>query len=152
MINSTLMFIAPNVDPTQVASVVFPYKFHGINICSLIVYLNIILTCIGACMAYVIFICETLPAVVTGMTDVCKFVCFIYACMCACSYVTVLQIIPIHAIFINCFVQWEVIALVGPVLLALALLRSFRVLSFTSILGDVAIVTGLLFLLNLMDG
>ena len=39
-------------------------------------------------------------------------------------------------------VQWAVLAIIVPILSALALLRTFRALAFTSILGDVAIVSG----------
>ena len=38
--------------------------------------------------------------------------------------------------------QYQAVLIIAPILIGLALLRTFRVLSFTSILGDVAILAG----------
>ena len=106
--------------PAQLAAKVFPKQWRGVFVHEFIVYANIIATCIGACMAYVIFIAQTLPEVITALVAV-RAVLHAAAC---------------HAR------QWEVVLIIMPILIGLALLRTFHVLSFTSILGDVAIVTG----------
>ena len=68
--------VAHSDDPTrrmtypQVAHKVFHRIIWGIRVHDAIVYANIVATVIGACMAYVIFIAQTLPQVITALHDV----------------------------------------------------------------------------------
>ena len=57
----------------ELAGEVFPYKAWGIRVHVAIVYLAIVLTCIGSCIVYIIFICQTLPQAVPMLTSVCYY-------------------------------------------------------------------------------
>ncbi len=67
----TLVFhVAQLSNFDKVVGHVFNTLVCGVRLHEMIVYANIVLTCIGACMAYIIFICETLPLVITALTTV----------------------------------------------------------------------------------
>jgi len=73
---------------------------------------GIVLTGVGVCAAYINFLTSTLPVMLNDWFNT------------------------------TFFTHLSVNVIVGPITLALAYLRNFKWLSFTSILGDVAVTAG----------
>jgi hypothetical protein len=54
----------------EVVAIVFERPANKRNYHEIIVYVNVVVTCLGACMAYCIFIIQTLPQVITALQTV----------------------------------------------------------------------------------
>lgn len=110
------------------------------NIVEAIIYFGIALTGLGVCAAYVDFITSTLPQVfsaldVTSTTLIVRcaggFVCPCSAVVCAWANAH-----PLLCTRTTCQL--------APIFWALSMLRSYRFLAFTSVLGDIAVTAGII--------
>ena len=152
----------PAQPPTQrqTAALCLPsLSFGNINLAEIFVYLMICLTALGATMAYVVFISTTMPDVIKGAKPVRRAAPLLLRARHGwrvalefrrvtngswfCSAPSSLPPPPTPPLlYPRVPPQWEILLGLIPICIPLLLLRTFKFLAFTSILGDFAVLAG----------